>query len=75
MWNRHYWLAQIENAWKRRNVVWLSGARRAGKSVLCSTLPNVELLDCELPSVRRQLEDPEAFLDSVRGQRGVRTLQ
>jgi uncharacterized protein len=71
MWSRRYWQTQIEDAWKRRNVVWLSGVRRAGKSVLCSTMPNVEVLDCERPSVRRDLEDPESFLDSVRGRRIV----
>jgi hypothetical protein len=28
-------------------------------------------LDCELPRVRRELEDPQAFLDRVRGRRIV----
>jgi hypothetical protein len=45
--------------------------RRAGKTVLCRSLPNIEYFDCELPSVRRQMEDPEAFLQSLRGRRVV----
>jgi hypothetical protein len=61
----------IENAWRRRSVVWLSGVRRAGKTVLCRTLPEVDYLDCELPRVRRMLEDPESFLAERRGKRVV----
>ncbi len=52
-------------------MVWLSGVRRAGKTFLCRSLPDVEILDCELPSDRRRLEDPERFLESVRGRRIV----
>ena len=36
-------------AWKERSVIWLSGVRRAGKTVLCQSLPDVEYFDCELP--------------------------
>lgn len=49
--------------------MWLYGVRRAGKTVLCRSLPDVEYFDCELPSVRRALDDPEAFLRSVDGGR------
>ena len=64
--NRQFWHNQIETAWKRRSVVWLSGVRRVGKTCLCQTLPDiVEYFDCELPRVRRMMEDPQAFLDSV----------
>jgi len=48
-------------------VVWLSGVRRVGKTFLCQGLPEVEYFDCELPRVRRRMEDPESFLDAVRG--------
>ncbi|MDH5314226.1 MAG: ATP-binding protein [Actinomycetota bacterium] len=71
MFERHYWQDRIEDAWSRRSVVWLVGVRRAGKTVLCRSLADVEYLDCELPSVRRSLEDPESFLRSVRGKRIV----
>lgn len=65
MWSRPEWIDRIEAAWSRRSIVWLVGVRRTGKTVLCQSLPSVRYLDCELPSVRRQLADPEAFLASV----------
>lgn len=68
---RRFWLRRIEAAWKRRSIVWLQGVRRAGKTVLCQTVPRTEYLDCELPSVRRRLQDPEAFLEGVGGKRIV----
>ena len=71
MFDRPYWIDRIETAWQRRSVVWLVGVRRVGKTVLCRSLPEVEYLDCELPSVRRSLDDPESFLRSVRGRRVV----
>ena len=63
--NRQFWRNRIETAWERRSVVWLSGVRRVGKTCLCQTLPDIEYFDCELPRVRRLMEDPEAFLDSI----------
>jgi predicted AAA+ superfamily ATPase len=68
---RTYWVDQVERAWERRSVVWLHGVRRVGKTVLCQCLENVEYLDCELPRVRRTLEDPEAFLAAAQGKRIV----
>lgn len=52
-------------------MIWLMGVRRVGKTSLCRSLEGIEYFDCELPRVRRQLRDPEAFLDSVEGQRVV----
>ena len=63
--DRQFWHSRIETAWKHRSIVWLSGVRRVGKTCLCQTLPNIEYFDCELPRVRRLMEDPQAFLDSV----------
>jgi len=34
-------------------------ARRVGKTYLCQSLPDIEYFDCELPRVRRMMEDPE----------------
>ncbi|MBI4012735.1 MAG: ATP-binding protein [Candidatus Rokubacteria bacterium] len=45
------------------------GVRRVGKTVLCQSVPEVQYYDCELPRVRRLLEDPQAFLEERRGQR------
>src|SRR5262245_2163805 len=66
---RAFWIERIEAAWRHRPIVWLSGVRRAGKTVLCQQLPRVEYFDCELPRVRRMMEDPEAFLEGLRGRR------
>lgn len=68
---RHFWLKRIEDLWKRRSVIWLSGVRRVGKTCLCQCLPKVEYFDCELPRVRRQMDDPEAFLQGLKGRRVV----
>ena len=63
--SRQFWLSQVEAAWQRRSVVWLSGVRRAGKTCLCQSLPEIEYFDCELPRVRRLLDDPQAFLEDI----------
>lgn len=68
---RHFWLKKIEETWQRRSVLWLSGVRRAGKTILGQSLSHIEYFDCELPRVRRELEDPQAFLDRMRGKRIV----
>lgn len=68
---RPFWIAKIERAWRERSIVWLPGVRRVGKTTLCRSLENVDYYDCELPRVRRLLEDPEDFLASVHGKRIV----
>lgn len=68
---RTYWRQRIEQQWSRRSLLWLHGVRRAGKTFLARSLDNIEYHDCELPRVRRALEDPEAFLQSRAGKRVV----
>jgi len=68
---RQFWLSQIEVLWKERSVLWLSGVRRSGKTVLSASLPRVQYFDCELPRVRALMSDPETFLEGHRGQRIV----
>lgn len=68
---RIYWIQRIEEAWKRRPVVWLAGVRRVGKTCLCQSLSNIEYFDCEQPRVRRKMEDPELFLNEMKGKRIV----
>ena len=68
---RHSWIDRLEQAWQQRSVVWLSGVRRVGKTFLCQSLPDIEYFDCELPRIRRMLDDPQAFLEGVRGRRVV----
>ena len=64
---RHFWLERLHEAWRRHSIVWLSGVRRAGKTTLARSLPGIEYFDCELPRVRRELADAEAFLGALGG--------
>ncbi len=68
---RHFWLKRIESAWENRNILWLSGVRRVGKTFLCRSIPGVQYFDCELPRIRAVMEDPQAFLEDVNGSRVV----
>src|SRR5258708_2527761 len=68
---RQFWLKRIDKAWDHRSIVWLSGVRRAGKTTLCQTIPDIDYFDCELPRVRRLMEDPQDFLDSVKNKKIV----
>lgn len=68
---RTFWLNRIEEFWKERPILWLSGVRRAGKTVLSQSLPRVEYFDCELPTVRKLMADPEKFLEGTKGKRLV----
>ena len=68
---RHFWVNLIENNWKKRSVIWLSGVRRTGKTSLSQTLENVEYFDCELPRIRRMMTDPEEFLKRLKNRRIV----
>lgn len=68
---RHYWIEQIERQWRRRSILWLRGVRRVGKTLLSQSLSQIEYFDCELPRIRRAMEDPEAFLRRMRGRRVI----
>jgi len=65
--NRIFWIEKIEQAWKKRSVLWLSGVRRVGKTFLCKGLSEAEYFDCELPRTRSMMEDLQSFLDELRG--------
>ena len=69
--HRTHWISAIEGLWREKSIVWLSGVRRVGKTFLCQSLPDMEYLDCELPSIRRTLEDPERFLRDLGPRRMV----
>ena len=68
---RPFWQNLIEKAWKKRNIIWLMGVRRVGKTNLCLSLSDIEYFDCERPQVRRLVEDPEGFLANRQGKRIV----
>ena len=54
-----------------RSIIWLCGPRRLGKTTLSSALEGVTVFDCDVPSVRRDAEDSEAFLKKHQGGRIV----
>jgi predicted AAA+ superfamily ATPase len=68
---RNFWLQRIENAWEKRRIVWLSGVRRAGKTVLAQSLPNTEYFDCELAPSRFFFEDTLKALNKLKGKRVI----
>lgn len=65
--NRPFWQKLINEAWQQRNIIWLMGVRRIGKTSLCKSFENIEYFDCERPRVRQLLADPESFLESQSG--------
>lgn len=67
--NRPFWKNAIEELFKEKSIVWLTGVRRAGKTFLCKSFEGIDYFDCELPRVRRMMEDPESFLEGLRGRR------
>lgn len=69
--HRTFWLELLKKAWSRKSVLWLSGVRRAGKTFLCQSIPDIEYFDCELPRVRRQMESPEDFLSKLKNRKVV----
>jgi hypothetical protein len=66
MFQRPFWTARLTAAWTQAPIVWLTGPRRVGKTVLAQSVPNTEFLNCDLPSVAERLADPEAFYRAVR---------
>jgi len=63
---RPVWSERLAAAWKQAPIVWLTGPRRVGKTVLAQGLPDTEFLNCDLPSVAERLRDPESFFRSVK---------
>ncbi|MEZ5069459.1 MAG: ATP-binding protein [Bacteroidales bacterium] len=62
---RPFWLQNIQNAWEKRPLIWLSGVRRSGKTTLCKMIPDAVYFNCDLPSVARQLQNPEFFFRNL----------
>jgi predicted AAA+ superfamily ATPase len=63
--NRPLWLNQLHRAWEKRPMIWLSGVRRSGKTTLCKMISGATYLNCDLPSVNRQLENPEYMFGNL----------
>jgi predicted AAA+ superfamily ATPase len=64
--DRPFWMARLADGWKHAPIVWLTGPRRVGKTVLARSLPDAEFLNCDLPGVADRLRDPESFYRSAR---------
>ena len=58
-------MERIQSAWNKRSLVWLAGVRRVGKTTLVKAIPAARYVNCDLPSWRRELEDPEQFFNSL----------
>jgi predicted AAA+ superfamily ATPase len=69
--DRSFWKDAVEQRFREKSIVWLTGVRRVGKTFLCKSFDKIEYFDCELPSVRRILEDPESFLEDLPGRRVI----
>ena len=63
---RPVWSDRLIGAWKRASIVWLTGPRRTGKTILARSIPEAEFLNCDLPSSAERLRDPEDFYRSLR---------
>jgi len=62
---RTFWLKKLNDGWANRPLVWLSGVRRSGKTTLCRMIPDAVYMNCDLPSVCRQLKNPEYFFNNL----------
>ncbi len=63
---RPLWMDRLVAAWKQVPIVWLTGPRRSGKTVLAQSVPDAQFFNCDLPSVAERLADPESFYRGVR---------
>ena len=62
--DRSIWVARVEAAWRQAPIVWLTGPRRAGKTVLARSLGDVEFFNCDLPSTAERGRSEEHTLNS-----------
>lgn len=62
---RRKWLKQLEMAWSKAPICWLSGVRRVGKTTLSRSLAKAEYFNCDLPEVAQRLEQPDRFFSSL----------
>ncbi len=59
-------MGRVVAAWKQMPIVWLTGPRRTGKTVLAQSISGAEYFNCDLPSVAERLADPESFYRTLR---------
>ena len=64
--DRPFWAERLAAGWKQASIVWLTGPRRTGKTVLAQSLPDAAFFNCDLPGVAERLRDPESFYRSLK---------
>lgn len=64
---RPFWIDQVEQAWRRAPIVWLTGVRRVGKTTLARHWKDAVFFNCDLPRNRSLLEDPESVFQQING--------
>lgn len=63
---RPWWRERVDRAWGGASIVWLTGVRRVGKTVLARSVPEALFVNCDLPGSAERLRDPEAFFTAVK---------
>ena len=71
---RPFWNDRLAETWRVAPIVWLSGVRRSGKTTIARALASAHFMNCDLPSVQRELDDPEAFYARVSPRSGNATV-
>ncbi len=63
MFERSFWLARIEEAWRHAPIAWLAGVRRSGKTTLAKSLGQQRstYVNCDIPAVEDMVRDPVLF--------------
>jgi predicted AAA+ superfamily ATPase len=64
-------MERLVAGWNQASIVWLTGPRRVGKTILARSLPDAEFFNCDLPGVAERLRDPESFYRSAKKRRIV----
>jgi predicted AAA+ superfamily ATPase len=71
---RPFWDARLAETWRAAPIVWLSGVRRSGKTTIARSIAGARFLNCDLPSVQHEMDDPEAFYAQASPRSGVATV-
>jgi predicted AAA+ superfamily ATPase len=62
---RPYWQDLLQDSWKRRSIVWLSGVRRSGKTTVAKSLKSFSYFNCDDSEIQEKLTNPKVFLKSI----------
>ncbi|OFZ80553.1 MAG: hypothetical protein A2583_08755 [Bdellovibrionales bacterium RIFOXYD1_FULL_53_11] len=62
---RPFWTGRAEQLLERKSICWIAGVRRCGKTTLTRQFPDMKYINCDLPSAKTELENPETFLKAA----------